>query len=60
MLLGFLVLKSQLRQHVMDFDHTIDRDDVKILKSESHAYKRYVARKYFDKPKDLFTKCYYS
>ena len=26
----------------MDFDHGIDRDNVKILKSESHAYRRRV------------------
>ena len=27
----------------MDFDHRIDWDNVKILKSESHAYRRRVA-----------------
>ena len=33
---------SALSQHVMDFDHRIDWDSVKILKSESHAYRRRV------------------
>ena len=31
--------KSALNQHLMDFDHRIDWDNVKILKSELHAYK---------------------
>ena len=35
----FNIKKSALRQHVMDFDHRIDWDNVKILKSESHAYR---------------------
>ena len=39
----FNTKKSALSQHVMDFDHRIDRDNVKILKSESHAYRRRVA-----------------
>ena len=30
--------KSAVSQHVMNFDHGIDWNDVKILKSESHAY----------------------
>ena len=29
--------KSALSQHVMDFDHRLDWDNVKILKSESQA-----------------------
>ena len=33
----FNTKKSALTQHVMDFDHGIDWDDIKILKSESHA-----------------------
>ena len=33
----FNTKKSALSQHVMDFDHRIDWDNVKILKSESHA-----------------------
>ena len=36
----FNTKKSALSQHVMDFDHRIDWDNVKILKSESHAYRR--------------------
>ena len=39
----FSTKKSVLSQHVMDFDQRIDRDNVKILKSESHAYGRRVA-----------------
>ena len=39
----FNIEKSALSQHVMDFDHRIDWDNVKILKSESHAYRRRVA-----------------
>ena len=38
--------KSALSQHVMDFDHRIDWDNVKILKSESHAYRRCVAESF--------------
>ena len=30
----------------MDFDHRIDWDNVKILKSESHAYRRCVAESF--------------
>ena len=30
---------SALSQHVMDFDHRIDWNNVKILKSESHEYR---------------------
>ena len=33
-------------QHVMDFDHRIDWENVKILKSESHAYRRRVAENF--------------
>ena len=39
----FSTKKSVLSQHVMDFDHRINWDNVKILKSESHAYRRRVA-----------------
>ena len=38
--------KSALSQHVMDFDHRIDWDNVKILKSESHAYRRCVVESF--------------
>ena len=38
--------KSALSQHVMEFDHRIDWDNVKILKSESHAYRRHVAESF--------------
>ena len=37
---------SALSQHVMDFDHRIDWDNVKILKSESHVYRRRVAESF--------------
>ena len=37
---------SALSQHVMDFDHRIDWDNVKILKSESHAYRRRIAKSF--------------
>ena len=50
----FNTKKSALSQHVMDFDHRIDWDNVKILKSESHAYRRRVAESFFDKSKGLF------
>ena len=30
----------------MDFDHRIDWDNVKILKSETHAYRRRVAQSF--------------
>ena len=39
----FNTKKSELSQHVMEFDHRIDWDNVKILKSESHAYGRRAA-----------------
>ena len=39
----FNIKKSALSQHGMDFDHRIDWDNVKILKLESHAYRRRVA-----------------
>ena len=42
----FNTKKSALSQHVMDFDHKIDCDIVKILKSESHAYRRRVAESF--------------
>ena len=38
--------KLALSQHVMDFDHRIDWDNIKILKSESHAYKCRVAESF--------------
>ena len=37
----FNTRKSALSQHVMDFNHRIDRNNVKILKSKSHAYRRH-------------------
>ena len=42
----FNTKKSALSQHVMEFDHRIDWDNVKILKSESHAYRRRVAESF--------------
>ena len=42
----FNTKKSALSQHVMDFDDRIDWDNVKILKSESHAYRRRVAESF--------------
>ena len=42
----FNTKKSALSQHVVDFDHRIDWDNVKILKSESHAYRRRVAESF--------------
>ena len=42
----FNTKKSALSPHVMDFDHRIDWDNVKILKSESHAYRRRVAESF--------------
>ena len=42
----FNTKKSALSQHVMDFDHRIDWDNVKILKSESHAYRRRVVESF--------------
>ena len=38
--------KSALNQHVMAFNHRIDWDNVKIVKSESHAYRRRVAESF--------------
>ena len=43
---AFNTKESVLSQHVMDFDHRIDWDNVKILKSESHAYRRRVAESF--------------
>ena len=40
----FNTKKSGLSQHVMYFDHRINWDNVKILNSESHAYRRRVAK----------------
>ena len=42
----FNTKKSALSRHVMDFDHRIDWDNVKILKSESHAYRRRIAESF--------------
>ena len=42
----FNTKKSALSQHVVDFDHKIDWDNVKILKSESHTYRRRVAESF--------------
>ena len=42
----FNTKKSALNQHVMEIDHRIDWDNVKILKSESHAYRRRVAESF--------------
>ena len=42
----FNTKKSALSQHVMEFDHRIDWDNVKILKSESHAYRRRIAESF--------------
>ena len=42
----FITKKPALSQHVMDFDHRIDWDNVKILKSESHAYRRRVVESF--------------
>ena len=42
----FNTKKSALSQRVMSFDHRIDWDNVKILKSESHAYRRRVAESF--------------
>ena len=50
----FNTKKSALSQHVMDFDHRIDWDNVKILISESHAYRRRVAESFLINQKDLF------
>ena len=42
----FNTKKTALSQHAMDFDHRIDWDNVKILKSKSHAYRRRVAKSF--------------
>ena len=42
----FNTKKSALSQHVMDFDHRIDWDNVKILKSELYAYRRRVVKSF--------------
>ena len=42
----FNTKKSALSQHVIDFDYRIDWVNVKILKSESHAYRRRVAESF--------------
>ena len=42
----FNTKNSALSQHVMDFDHRIDWDNLKILKSESQAYRRHVAESF--------------
>ena len=47
----FNTKKSALSQHVMDFDHRIDWDDVKILKSASHAYRRRVSESFLTNQK---------
>ena len=39
----FNTKKSTLSQRVVDFDNRMDWDNVKILKSESHTYRRRVA-----------------
>ena len=50
----FSTKKSALSQHVMDFDHRIDWDNVKLLKSESHAYRGRVAESFLINQKGLF------
>ena len=42
----FNIKKLALSQHVLDFDHRIDWDNVKIPKSESRAYRRRVAKSF--------------
>ena len=42
----FNTKKSALSQNAMDFDHRIHWDNVKILKSESHAYRRRIAESF--------------
>ena len=42
----FNTKKSSLNQHVMDFDHRIDWDNAKILKLESHAYRRRISESF--------------
>ena len=39
----FTVKKSTLSRHAMDFNHRINRDNVKMVKTRSHAYRRRVA-----------------
>ena len=43
--------KSALSLHVMDFNHQIDWDNFKLIKSLFHVP---CCRKFFDKPKGLF------
>ena len=47
----FNIKKSALSQHVVDFDHRIDWDNVKILKSEPHANRRRVAESFLTNQK---------
>ena len=42
----FNTKKSALSQHIMNFDHRIDWDNVKILKSESHTYRHRIAKSF--------------
>ena len=42
----FNIKKPTLNQHVMNFAHRIDWNNVKILKSESHAYRRRVVESF--------------
>ena len=42
----FNTKKSALGKHVIDFDHRIDWNNVKILKSNIHAFKRPVAESF--------------
>ena len=46
----FNTKKSALSKHVMDFDYRVDWDGVKILKSESHTYRRRVAESFLINP----------
>ena len=42
----FNIKRSALSPHVMNFDHRIDWDNVKIPKSESHTYRRRVSKSF--------------
>ena len=42
----FNIKKSALSLHVVDFDHRIDWNNVKILKSGSHTYRRRLAESF--------------
>ena len=42
----FNIKKSALSQHTMDFDHRINWDNVKILMSDLHAYRRRVVESF--------------